>query len=397
MEVKSFIGVDDAIRKITKYGPRRKGRKFPVLDSVGRYSFLDILSDQDFPPFDRSAVDGYALNSDETISSSKNNPSRFKLSGKVFPSSKDSIEVRKGEAVGVTTGARIPRGADSVVMLEDTSEKDGEIEVFVPLRKFQNVSRKGEDLKKGFRILRKGEKIYPPHVAALLECGIEDVQVISFSIGIISTGDEVVSGEVRNSTQPMLHSFFQRKGFDAVSRNSVGDDEREIEKALDSSKEDVIVVTGGTGPGERDVMPSVIEENGKMIFRGLKMRPGRTTSFGIYKGKPVFMVSGLPVAALIASENVILPVIRNWLGIPEDDEEIRSGILGRSLVNTLGFRSYVRVRTERKGKKTFVYPTRVTGSGVIYSVIGADGLLVMDESSEGIGEGESVNYRVLRW
>ena len=397
MELRSFIGLDEAIKRSLKYSPRQKSTIVPLLEAVGKFSAEDIVSPSDFPLSDRSAVDGYAVNSRETISSSKTNPSSFNLVGKLFPSSSKNFVLKTGESVRIATGSKVPKGADSVVMLEDASEKDGRVDVYVPLRKYQNVGRKGEDLRKGFPILRRGERVYPPHVAALLECGIEKVAVISLSIGIVSTGDELVSGIVRNSTQPMLQSYFQRKGFVAVGHGVVPDVQSAIEDALDLVKEDVIIVTGGTGPGERDVLPSVMEKSGKFVFRGLKIRPGRTTSFGIYNGKPVFMLSGLPVAALIASENVVLEAIYRWFNLKREVKEIGSGELGRSLVNTLGFRSFVRVRVEEKNEKTFVYPTRVTGSGVIYSMINADGILVMDENSEGIAEGERVSYEVLRW
>jgi molybdopterin molybdotransferase len=397
MELKSFIGLDEAIARARNFGPYQKSKVVPLLEAVGRFSYQDVRSPSDFPPFDRSAVDGYALNSKETISSTKTNPSNFRMVGRIFPSSTKSFNLAEGEALRIATGSKVPKGADAIVMLEDASENDGKIQVFVPVRKYQNISKKGEDLKKGFKILSRGERIYPPHVAALLECGIEKIGIFSLSIGIISTGDELVSRRVRNSTQPMIQSYFLRKGFDAVSHGVIPDNQNVIEKALDSIAEDIIIVTGGTGPGERDILPSLIENSGRLVFRGLKIRPGRTTSFGVFKGKPVFMVSGLPVAALIASENVILEMIHKWLGLRNEEKEHRSGLLGRSLVNTLGFRSFVRVKTMTKNGKTIVYPTRVTGSGVIYSMIGADGILVMDENTEGIEEGEIVNFEVLRW
>jgi len=397
MELKSFIGLDEAIRKGSKYKPRYKSERVTVSAAVGRYSAEDVVSPSDFPRFDRSAMDGYALRSEDTISSSRTNPSIFRLKGKLFPSSSEALEVGKGEAVKVMTGSRIPKGTDSVAMLEDSSEKGNELSVYVTVRKFQNVSKRGEDIRKGFRIIGRGEMVEPPHVAALLECGIEEIDVLSISIGIFSTGDELVSGTVRNSTQPFIQAYFRRKGFQTVGYGVVGDDEELIEKALNGVEEDLIIVTGGTGPGEKDLLPTVIERKGRFVFRGLRIRPGRTTSFGFYNRKPVFMVSGLPVAALIASENVILKLICEWYELIEETKEFRTGMLTRSIVITLGLRSFVRVKAEYSGELTRVIPTRVTGSGVIYSLIDADGILVIDENSEGIEEGETVRIEVLRW
>ncbi len=397
MELRSFIDLDEAISMGAKYRPKLKSKKVPALEAVGKFSSSDVESPSDFPPHDRSAMDGYALSSSETISSSRTNPSHFSVIGRFYPSSRVLPSIRKGEAASVTTGSKIPRGADSVAMLEETNEDENGVSVYAPVRKFQNVSRTGEDLKKGYRILKRGASISPPHVSALLECGMKRVGVISLSIGVISTGDELVEGLIRNSTQPMLMAYFQRKGFETVGHEPVRDRESEIETALARIPEDIIIATGGTGPGESDLLPSVIQGNGGIVFRGLKIRPGRTTSFGVFRGKPVFMVSGLPVAALIASENFILRVISKWFGLVLGEKEYREGILGRSVVNTLGFRSFVRVKVQNEASGTVVYPSRVTGSGVIYSMIDADGILVIDENSEGIQEGERVTYEVIRW
>jgi molybdopterin molybdotransferase len=397
MELKSFISLDEAIKKSLKYKPKAGSKNVTAMDAVGQYSLEEVVSPTYYPQFDRSAVDGYAVDSKETISSNKTNPAKFELIGNLYPSSREKLRIGKGKAVKVMTGSRIPIGADSVVMLEDSFEDGTNLSVFVPVRKFQNISRKGEDLKKGFPILKKGKRVDPPHVSALVECGIEKVKVLSLSIGIVSTGDELVSGSIRNSTLPLVQSFFQRKGFRVVGHGAVEDNELSIERVLGTMKEDIIIVTGGTGPGEKDLLPAIIERNGSFVFRGLRIRPGRTTSFGIFRGKIAFLISGLPVAALIASENVILRLIHEWYGLIVEEKEQRNGIMGRSVVNTLGFRSFVRVKVKNERGVTKVYPSRVTGSGVIYSVIDADGMLVIDENSEGIEEGESVTFEVLRW
>ncbi len=397
MEVKSFISLDEAIRKGIKHKPKLTTKSVSVLDAVGKYSASDILSASDYPAFDRSAVDGYAVRSDETISSSKTNPSTFIIVGTVYPSTSEVFKVGKGEAIKIMTGSKIPKGSDSVVMLEDVKANGEILGVFVPVRKFQNVSRRGEDIKSGFRIIGKGKRVTPPHVAALLECGITKINVVSVSIGILSTGDELVSGDVKNSTQPMLQSFLRGKGFEVSLYGVARDDEDEIERALKKIREDIVIVTGGTGPGEKDIMPRVIERHGKIEFRGMRIRPGRTTSFGTLGGKPIFLVSGLPVAALISTENLIIRLIFKWFGLSDLEKEYRTGVLARSVVNTLGFKSFVRVKVVEERNGRMIYPTRVTGSGVIYSMIDADGILVLDENSEGIEEGNTVSYEVLRW
>ncbi|MGC8561875.1 MAG: molybdopterin molybdotransferase MoeA [Thermoplasmata archaeon] len=397
MEFKTFISLEDAILKAKKYAPRISHEKIPVLKAVGKYSMEEVKSPHDFPKNDRSAMDGYAIDSNETISASKTNPATFTIKGELFPSSRISIAVGKGEAVRIMTGAPVPSGTNAVVMMEDTKQTGDLLEVFSPVRPLQNVSRKGEDMMKGITIVKRGEKVNPSHVAALYECGIKEISVCSLSVGIISTGDEIVSGDVVNSTQPLLISYFERMGFKTKGYGAVQDDIEKIKRKLDSIKEDVIIVTGGTGPGEKDYLPYVVEKNGKYVFRGLKIRPGRTTSFAIVNGKPVFTLSGLPVAALVASENLIIRVIEKWFDLIPGAKEIREGVLQRSVVNALGFKSFVRVKVEDSGGKMKVIPSRITGSGVIYSVIDADGIMVIDENLEGVEEGQLVKVEMLRW
>lgn len=397
MEFRTFISLEDAISKGKKYAPRIGHKKVPVTEAVGRYSMEEVKSPHDFPRRDRSAMDGFAINSNETISASKTNPSTFTIKGELFPSSSISFSIGKGEAVKVMTGAPLPVGANAVIMMEETKQTNNLVDVFSPVRPFQNVSRKGEDLSKGTIIVRRGEKVTPPQVAALYECGVEEIEVCSLSIGIISTGDEIVSGDVVNSTQPLLISYFQRKGFQVKGYGAVEDSIEKIVRKIDSMKDDVLIVTGGTGPGEKDYLPYVVEKQGRYIFRGLRIRPGRTTSLAVLRGKPVFMLSGLPVAALVASENVILRIIEKWFGLLPEAKDVREGILQRSVVNALGFKSFVRVKIrEEKGIRKII-PSRVTGSGVIYSVIDADAIMVIDENLEGIEEGQEVKVDMLRW
>ncbi len=397
MEIEAYTRLEDAIAMGKKYPPKVKHSRVPVLEAVGKYSMEEIRAPDDFPRKDRSAMDGYALDSKETISASKTNPAVFDIVGELFPSSKATRKVKEGEAVKVMTGAPMPEGTDAVVMMEDTEEYESKLKVFSPVRRFQNVSRKGEDIRKNFRIVRRGERITPPHVAALYEIGVGEIKVCSLSIGILSTGDEIVSGDVKNTTQPLLISYFRIRGFQANGYGAVEDDLDKIKGKLDGMREDVIIVTGGTGPGERDYLPYLVEREGRFIFRGLRIRPGRTTSLALIKGRPVFVLSGLPVAALIASENLIMRIVEGWFNLSREVREIREGVLQRSIVNTLGFRSFVRVKIDESGGMTKVFPTRVTGSGVIYSVIDADGIVSLDENVEGLEEGEKVKVEMLRW
>lgn len=397
MELESFISLNDVIDKGKNYFPKKNTMKIRVEDAVGKYSSEPIKSSEDFPNHDRSAMDGFAVHFSETISASHTNPATFRIVGRLYPSSETTGKISAGEAIAITTGALMPDGADAVAVVEESVASGNKLTLFSPVRKFQNISRKGEDLKKGTVILKKGQRINPPHLVALKEGGIKEINVWDISIGIISTGDELASGRVINSTQPFLDAYFKLKGLRAYSYGTVEDNLTKIKKAIDRVKEDIIVVTGGTGPGEIDLVPEFMKANGKIVFRGVKIRPGRTTGLGYYNSKPVFMISGLPVAALIACENVITKLIEKWFGLEEEMKVYVEGILKRSIVNPIGFRSFVRVKINEMGERNEVVPTRTTGSGVIYSVLESQGIMEIGENSEGKEEGSTVRVQLLRW
>ncbi|MGC8645379.1 MAG: molybdopterin molybdotransferase MoeA [Thermoplasmata archaeon] len=397
MELSSLAYLSEAIEKGKEVKPIVKTRTVPVEISVGLYAAEDILAPQDFPPYERSAVDGFAVRANETISSSRINPAAFKIIGEITASSVPSLIVKKGEAVRISTGGPIPKGADSVVMKEEAEEDGDQVRVFSPVRRFQNVSRRGEDLKKGMIILKQGTRINPAHIAALIECGIREVKVYDISIGILSTGDELVSGLVANSTQPFIKSLLESKGFEVTSHGTVRDEPSLISEAIREMKEDIMIVTGGSGPGKMDLVPELVAAKGRLLFRGLRIRPGRTTGLGVVDGRPLFMISGLPVAALIAVENIITKLIALWYNLSLEKSVLVTGRLERSIVNPVGVRSYVRVKVVEEGGTTVIVPTRTTGSGVIYSILDSQGILEIEENSEGIEAGAEVAVRLLRW
>ncbi|MEM0130416.1 MAG: molybdopterin molybdotransferase MoeA [Thermoplasmatales archaeon] len=395
MELGSLTYLKDAIQKAKGLGLNDKVRSESVERAIGSYAAQDVISPADYPPYDRSAVDGFALKANETISSSKLNPSIFRIVGTVTASTGIS-HINKGEAAKIYTGGRIPEGADSVVMKEETDE--GEVlKVYSPVRKFQNVSRKGEDLKRGALIVSRGSRINPAHVAALIESGVGEIAIHDISVGLLSTGDELVSGLIKNSTQPLIKGLLESRGFKVNSYGVVEDNTDRILEVVRGMNDEIIIVTGGSGPGDADLVPELVSKYGKIVFRGLRIRPGRTTGLGVIYGRPLFMVSGLPVAAMIAIENVVVPLISQWLGLIIDPAPTVEGRLDRSVVNPVGIRSFVRVKIFKENGTVRVVPTRTTGSGVIYSLLDSQAILEIEENSEGIGGGETVTVKRMRW
>ena len=395
--IRDYISLDEALKigKEAKYELDMEDRIFEVNTqyAVGKLSAEEVLSPKDYPAENKSAVDGYALNSKYILSASSSNPISLKIIGKSEPDNPFDGVLMDDETVRILTGAKLPQGADSILMDEDAIVEGEYLKVNKNLRPFQNVSFIGEDIKKGERIISRGEIISPAKLVALLETGIRNIKILDLKIGILSTGNELLSGKVKNTTQYLLIETLKKYGYNPINLGIAADDYEDLISKLSKEKTDVLILTGGTGPSENDLTSEFVKSTGKILFHGIKMRPGRTTGLGIIDGTPVFIISGLPVASLMALENVIDPLIRYWFNLEPIRDQFVKAKLNRAVVNTLGFRSFVRVKLNENYEAE---PLKVTGSGVISSIINADGILIIPENVEGYSEGEEVNIKLLR-
>ncbi len=379
----------------------------PLMDSLGRVCGEDIYAPFDIPSFDRSAVDGYAVIAEDTFSASPYNPIEIKIVGTLMPGDEvGSLKINKGEAVEVATGAPLPLNANAVIMVEDAKNvKPSSIEVYKPVHPFQNVSRRGEDFKKGELIVRRGTRIKPWHIGALASFNISRVRVfLKPKIGLLSTGSELVElgselkpGKIVNSSKTMLKALIDSCGGEPVDLGIVEDDVKQIvDKIEEGTKNcDILITTGGTSIGRGDLVPRVVNLLGKVLVHGLAMRPGKPTGFGLVNEKLVFMLSGFPVAALIGFNLFVKPTINSLLNTTSEPSPKIVGRLTRRVASLSGMRSYVRVKLVKYGDRYIVEPLRLTGSGLISTLTEANGLLVIPENLEGYDEGEEVEVELF--
>lgn len=379
----------------------------PLMESLGRVCGEDIYAPFDIPSFDRSAVDGYAVIAEDTFGASPSNPIQFKIVGSLMPGDEAGrIKIDRGEAVEVMTGAPLPLNADAVVMAEDAKEiKPGLIEVYRQVHPLQNVSRRGEDFEAWKLVVRRGTKIKPWHIGALASFNITHLKVFSKPrIGILSTGSELVelgseikAGKIVNSTKALLKALVDSCGGEPVDLGIVEDDIGLIVEKIRNGLKicDVLIITGGTSIGRRDLVAEAVSRLGEVLVHGVAMRPGKPTGFGVIEGKLVFMLSGFPVAALIGFNLFVKPAINvlQWT-VAEPAPKI-IGRLTRRVASLSGMRSFLRVRVLRYGDGYVVEPLRLTGSGLISTLIEGNGLLVIPENIEGYDEGEEVEVELF--
>lgn len=392
--------VDDALGRLLEKVKNLEVEEVDIVNALGRVLAEDITARADVPPFDRAAMDGYALRGENTFGASQGNPLYFKVTGEVMPGKSPGRAIADYEAVKIMTGAPLPEGANAVAMFEYVRELGDEIEVVKAVTPGKNVSRRGEDVKKGDMLLRKGKKVKPQDVALMAALGRGHVSVRRRpKVGIIATGDELVDpgrglggAEIYDANSYSISSLVKRDGGMPNLYGIVKDDYHRVKKTVVKALgEDVVIISGATSVGERDFVPQIVSELGEVVFHGVAMRPGEPTGAGLAGDKLVFMLPGYPVAAIFAYETFVRPALEKMLGVEEEEGYNRvRGRLTRRVASELGRRDYVRVMLKTSENGLLVEPLMAKGSGVITSLVKAKGFVVVPENTEGLEEGTTV-------
>lgn len=382
-----------------------------IAEALGRVLAEDVMSEVDIPHFDRSAVDGYAVRSHDTFGASPTNPIVFDIVGAVEVGQVPEFIVNELKAARVATGAPIPKGADSVVMLEYTEIiGDNKIEVYRPTTPGQNVSQKGEDVKKGEKVLSKGTVLQPQDIAILAAIGKVDVKVVRKPrVAILSTGSELVEpkqevamGKTVDSNRFFLFAAVKDAGGEPLDLGIAKDDITEIKSQIAKglATADLVLVSGGTSVGERDLAPEAVNSLGKpgVVIHGVAMRPGKPTALAAVNGKPVILLPGYPVATMMAFNTFAKPLISKMLGTPagKPPGHVVKAVMARRVPSSPGVRDFVRVIVKKVDKRYVADLVRTRGAGIISSMVKANGLVVIPEEKEGIEEGEEVEVILLR-
>lgn len=381
-------------------------------EALGRYLAQDLYSRFDVPPFDRSAVDGYAVRSVDTFGASPPSPSILRAKGLVRAGAQPPQEaLGEGEAYEIQTGAPMPPGADAVVMYEETRREGDLVEVYRPVPPMANVSRRGEDLRAGEKILSRGTRLTPWDLGVLASAGLSRIPVYVPRVSVICTGAEIVDleglgdqppppGAVINSTRHAVEGLLRGTGFEPIYEGILPDDASKIFEKLSASlgRSDAVIIIGGSSVGSSDSSAEAVAMlSPELLIRGIAIRPGRPTGVAVKGGKPVFMLSGFPVAAVTGFEAVAKPLLLHMVGGSEDPKPVVRGILTRRVSTPVNTRSFVRVRIYRGGDdKTYIEPLALTGSGILSTLVRGNGILVVPENREGFDEGDEVEAFLLR-
>lgn len=408
-ELFKAVTVKEAREIIFQYfSPPQEGETVPLLAALNRCLLHEVTAVDDVPGFDRATMDGFAVRAADTFGASEGLPAYLEVAGEVFMGQKPQGELKAGQAWRISTGGMLPAGADAVVMVEYTEELDEKtIGVLRPVAPGENVIRRGEDFAAGELLLPAGHRLRPQDLGILAAAGVTAVEVRRpLQVGIISTGDEVVPpeekpapGQVRNINSYTLWGAVRECGGEPTLYGIVRDDFRQLKERLAAalSENDLVLLSGGSSVGARDVAAAAIAALGDpgVLFHGVSLKPGKPTIGAVVNGKPVFGLPGHPASALVVFELLVAPLIR-FAGYPAEpfwEFPLRARV-SRNLRSAPGREDYVRVKLALRNGELHADPV-LGKSGLVATLVRADGLAKIPAGKEGIEAGEWVEVKLF--
>ena len=386
--------IDAAIR------PVERTERVRIDLASGRVVARAVEAQADVPPFMRAAMDGYAVRAADTFGASTHDPRVLSWVETVFTGQVPAKPVGTGQCTEIATGAPVPDGSDAVVMVEETEKQpDQTVRVFSPVYPGQNVTRQGADIRAGQPVLRPGDVLNPSRIGAVAALGVIDVEVYAQPrVAILSTGNEVADpgqplepGHIYDINKFTLSAVLREHGACPVPYPTAPDNVRDLTRALEVCLvEDVVIFSGGSSVGERDLILDVVSQMGDVFFHGIAVKPGKPTLFGIISGKPVFGMPGYPTSCLSNAYMLLIGPIRRLARLPEWAPRIARLPLGQRVVSTTGRHQFYTVRiVDGQAMPAF------KASGDITSMSQADGYIEIPAHVDVVEKGELVDVKLF--
>lgn len=407
MELFKVLTVREAQEVLEEHINFSQYQTVPLLSSLGRVLAKDVTAQEDVPGFNRSTMDGFAVRAADTFGASEGLPAYLDIAGEVLMGKEPAGELTVGQAWSIPTGGMLPKGADAVVMIEYTEELDQHtIAVTKPVAPGENVVRRGEDVPVGSVVLAAGSRVRPQDLGILSATGVTEVPVLAqLKVGIISSGDEVISpekvpqpGQVRDINSYTLFGLVAQGGGIPKIYGIVKDNFEALKATLQQavSENDIVLVSGGSSVGTRDVTARVMNELGRpgLLFHGLNIKPGKPTIGAVVNGKPIFGLPGHPVSAMVAYNLLVDPLVR-WGKYSHAAQEIAlRAKITRNTRSAAGREDFIRVRLYVEKGELMAEPV-LGKSGLINTMVKADGIARIPEGKEGVEAGEYVEVKLF--
>jgi molybdopterin molybdotransferase len=391
---------EEARRLILDNITRLASERVGLLESLGRVTAEDIVAPWSLPACDNAAMDGYAVRWADCQP-----PASLRITGFVPAGAAANDPVEAGCAIKIMTGAPIPQGADTVVPFENTVECGNQVRVTSPVVRGQHIRLVGEDIRCGETVISSGKLIRVAEISMLASCGRELVSVYRKpTVAILSTGDELleagealVPGKVIDSNGISLAAGVRACGaipvMLGIARDNRASHRQKMSKGL---KEDVFITTAGVSAGERDLVREVLTELGmRQLFRRVEIGPGAPTCFGLRDGKPIFCLPGNPVASMITFEEFVKPALLKMMGHRRVLEPLVRATLQEDARKKPGKIKFLRVRLESVGGKLRAYSSGDQNTGILKTMLGADGWAVLPAERVSFSAGDEVEVHVI--
>jgi molybdopterin molybdotransferase len=374
--------------------------KVETLEALGRVLAEDIIAPWDMPLWDNTAMDGYALNSDDCRESAI-----LRLAGFLPAGGNMTDTVQRGTVVKILTGAPIPPGADAVVPFEETDEADGYVAIRGPVKRGDHIRFTGEDVKAGETILPAGTVLRPSEISMLASFGKLFVPVHRrVRVAILSTGDELLEpgeplapGKIINSNSLALAAAVRQTGATAIMLGIARDNKESLrEKLAEGLKADVLITSAGVSAGDRDYVRDVLDElQVKQLFWKVDIKPGRPTAFAMRDGRPVFSLPGNPVSSLLTFEEFVRPALLKMMGHCRVLRPLITATLREDIRKKPSRVNFIRVALERENGEYFARSAGKQDTGFLKTLLLADGIAVIPAERGDLAAGEQVDVQLI--
>jgi molybdenum cofactor synthesis domain-containing protein len=406
--IKETIPLDEARQLIADAcRPIERTERVRLVDANGRVAAADVTSMRDVPPFSRAGMDGYAVRAEDTFGASRYEPKTLRVIEKVYTGQVPTKTVETGTAVEIATGAPMPTGADAVVMVEETEKAGAAVRVLTPVYPRQNVGRQGADIVVGQTVIARGDVLNPSRIGALAALGTAEVEVFAKpTVAILSTGNEIADpgaelepGQIYDINKFTLSTIIAEHGGVPMPFATAQDTIDALEAAVDTALGrrshgeggcDVLVFSGGSSVGERDLILDVIGRKGEIVFHGIAVKPGKPTVFGTINGTPIFGMPGYPTSCLSNAYMLLVPALREMARLKPRHLPTVSLPLGQRIVSTTGRHQFYTVRiVDGQAMPAF------KASGDITSMSQADGYIEIPAQTDLVEKGEIVDVKLF--
>lgn len=399
-----MLSVEEAQARVLAQIGTLPAEEIPLPQALGHILAQDAIAGEPLPAFANSAMDGYALRTDDTLGASPERPVALTLVGEVPAGRVYAGTVGQGQTVRILTGAPVPAGADAVIQQELVEVEGGIVRLSAPVAVGNNVRAAGEDVRPGALLVAQGAELGPAEIALLAALGIHPVWVTRRPrVAILGTGDELAAlgetprpGQIRDSNTIYLAAAVTRAGAEPVVLGTARDRADELRDRLgDARTADLILTSGGVSVGDYDLVKQILAEQGDITFWRVRMRPGKPLAFGLLAGTPLLGLPGNPVSAAVTFELFGRPAIRKLLGAAQIERPRVQARLAGADIARADRRQYVRARLSSEDGVLVARPTGEQGSHIISSLQGASCYLIIEIGAGAVRAGERLPALLL--